>query len=264
MKHFVDLNKVFVLILVFLSLNITAQNYNKKVQAVIEIQNDEDFVSITGFTQNKQDVYQELRYELSVFKTSASGNKSKNNQAGRFVLDGNQKKQLSQTTINIDKNARVIALLLIYDLNDKIIGKDRVELNGKENRITIKKDIIKKLTNTNQNKQTDLSQSKEDGVEITGLVVEETKTKPGRDFYTIFNNLYNLNNLNGSQVVTIKEILALGRNTQLQVIVGGHLVHQFFMRPDKEYLTKMGDVSLIKVYRYFKSLKKMKEYVEQY
>lgn len=268
MKNLIKINVSLICALFMVSFNY-GQNYNKEVQAKIKVSTKEQIVSVEGLSINKQEEFQELRYVLSVFKTGENGNKSKNEQSGRFVLEANQRKQLSETTININEKSKIIALLLMYDLNDKIIDKDRVEMLGDNNQLVIKQNVLKKLSKkakvkSKLKKVSDQDDSKKDGVEIVGIVVEDTLTKLGRDFYSIFNNLYVFNEINGSEVVKIKEVFALGRNTKMEVYVGEKKVFNFFMKPQKEYLTKMGDYALIRVFKHFQSLKRLEQMIEQY
>ena len=124
-------------------------------------------------------------------------------------------------------------------------------------------DLLK--TNPKPVQQTvDVSSTKEDGVEIKGLVLEETKTKPGRDFYKLFYNLYTVNNINANKIVKIKEVLALGRNTKIEVLVGEKKVFEFFVRPSIDYLTKVNDQAILRVYKYLKNLEESADIQQRY
>lgn len=185
-----------------------AQIYNTEVEANINMENNGDMYQITGSAVNKTASNQSLRYVLSVIKNGQNNsNTSKNDQSGRFILEIGQKKNLSTTTINADDKDRVIILLLIYDEVDKPLGMDRVVINGTE------EDIEKeRLENVERERTVNVSpdaiNKAEDGVILRGIVTEETKTKPGRDFYRMFYSLYTTNNINGEEIVNIKETLS--------------------------------------------------------
>ena len=126
-----------------------SQLYNTEVQAKLDVNQDDNYLNIKGIAINKSGNQKSLSYKLSVFKTDQNNNKSKNQQSGQFVVDANQQKDLSTTSINFDKNTKFIILLLIYDANNAIIGKDRVVLNDDgQNSLDIKKDIAKKVNDT--------------------------------------------------------------------------------------------------------------------
>ena len=201
---------------------------------------------------------------MSVIKNGPNNsNTSKNDQSGRFILEIGQKKNLSTTTINADDKDRVIILLLIYDEVDKPLGMDRVVINGTE------EDIEKERLENVEREQTvnvspDAINKAEDGVILRGIVTEETKTKPGRDFYRMFYSLYTTNNINGEEIVNIKETLSLNNNTKIEISVANETVLEFFVRPQEEYLKTMSEVAIKRVYWYLQKYKENKNIQKHY
>ncbi len=243
---------------------IFAQIYNTEVEANINMENNGDMYQITGSAVNKTASNQSLRYVLSVIKNGPNNsNTSKNDQSGRFILEIGQKKNLSTTTINADDKDRVIILLLIYDEVDKPLGMDRVVINGTE------EDIEKeRLENVERERTVNVSpdaiNKAEDGVILRGIVTEETKTKPGRDFYRMFYSLYTTNNINGEEIVNIKETLSLNNNTKIEISVANETVLEFFVRPQEEYLKAMSEVAIKRVYWYLQKYKENKNIQKHY
>lgn len=225
-----------------------AQFTNVDVVAKIKTEKIDDAISIISTATNTTEVYKSLHYMFSVFRTDAQNNLSKNNQEGRFTLEANERKELSVVSLNIDDKEKVVVLLLIYE-EDKIIGKDRLAFNDQP---------IQKPRKIEEDSSTD------DGIELKGIVIEETKTKPGRDFYEFFYNSYTLNQINGSKIVGVYETLSFGRTTILQVKIEDKVIHQFIGKPDLEYLEQMSKLAIRKVYKYFKDLKKQKNDIFQY
>lgn len=377
--------KIITNVIIFLfTIGLFAQSYNAEIEAKLLIKEESGKVTITGTAFNKTQTSKNLNYKLSVFKTNGSQNNSNNQQSGEFVLNSNQQTNLSTTSVNFDSKTKVIILLLIYDANQNIIGKDRVVLNdNEENGLDVKKNIANKISDVaaalsvddfeakiqvdqqnefikisssgfnkteltksllykfvlfnneesinsieeeknsrfvisannkvnlasitfklednekkiaviliydldnniiaqdrmvfnddnknvikenkeEQENSQDVSVTRKDGVELRGIIVEDTKTKPGRDFYKLFYSLYTQNNINGKEVVKIKEVLALGLNTKIEVIVGDEEVFSFFVRPSLDYLTKINDYAMIKVYRHFKNLEKESKTIKRY
>lgn len=241
-----------------------SQIYNTKVEAEINTQQYDDVIQITGSALNKTSLSQSLRYVLSVIKNNPnSSNTSKNDQSGRIVLDQGQKKNLSTTTINSNDKDRIIILLLIYDENNKLLGMDRLVINGNEEDAQ-----IKELENQQSEKALEVSpdatDNKEDGIVLRGIVIEETKTKPGRDFYKMFYSLYSANNVNGDEIVTVKEVLAINNNTKIEIYVANEIVVEFFIRPQNEYLKTMSELSIKRVYWYLQQYKQNKSVKKHY
>jgi len=234
-----------------------AQHYNKEVEASIDLQIvDNSYFKVVGSAYNKTEINKSLRYVLSVIKSNErNSNSSNNKQEGRFVLEPGIKKNLSETSINVFEDDRTIILLLIYD-DDKIIGKDRKVLNGVEG----EEDLVKETSTENQ----DVKESQEDGFILRGMVIENTKTKAGGDFYDLFYSSYLSKNINGEKIVKVEEKLAIANNTQIQVVVGDDVVMQFIMNPRNQYLHAMVDQTIYRVNLYFQRLRNQKNQIIRY
>lgn len=233
-----------------------SQIYNKDVSAAIDLEvQDNSIIKITGSAHNTTEISKSLRYVLSVIKSGK--NKNNNKQEGRFVLEPGVKKNLSNTSINVNENDRTIILLLVYE-NEKIIGKDRKVLNGIEG----EDDEVRNLQKPSENK--DVKNANEEGFVLRGVVIEDTKTKAGNDFYDMFYSSYLTNNINGEEIVKIEERLAIGNTTQINVLVGNEVVVKFFVNPRTQYLKSMADNSIYRVNSYFQRLKDNKDQITRY
>ena len=186
---------VYILIccLLFTSLS-RAQFFNKEISASIKIEKTSEFYTFKAIAENKTPSDYNLRYAFLVFKKDANNNTSKSSQEDRFFLEANQRKILSSVTINYNVEGEIIIALLIYDENDKPIGKARIELP----------DGGKTVLETSA-PQAELSRDQaapDDGFTLQGYVVENTITKAGRDFYRyFFLDYYN------RQIVTPNDII---------------------------------------------------------
>lgn len=246
-------NKTFSITYVLLLLITTSgysQFYNTEVEAKIYLEKNNEFIEIKGASFNKTNLSQSLRYVLSVIRTDPeTGDKTKNDQSGRFVLGPRLKANLSNTTINANDPARTIVLLLVYNEEEKIVGKDRVVLNddpanNDKDAVTIESPIDETARASVDDTSADVNTGAEDGIVLRGIVVEESKTKPGRDFYKLFYSAYVQYNLNSKEIVTVKEVFALGRNTKAEVFVGETLVFTFFLKPQQDFLKEMTNAAI--------------------
>ena len=250
-----NLSKIIFLILLFFPFIMKSQYYNEKVEGKLKIENNDDFLTVTGVASNKLPVNKSLRYELSVIKSNG-GNSSKNAQSGRFTLEPNAIKELSTTSINLDTDSKVIILLLIYDLKDNLLGKDRYVINGgdeeqEEQDIKTYNEEIKK-------------KDRPDGIVLRGIVTEDTKTKAGNDFFNYFYSNYRNAKINSEKIIVIEEQFNMGRSTKILIKIDSKLVFQFFAQPKEDYLQSMADVSLRRVSRYLQQLKRDEESIKRY
>lgn len=231
------------LVLIFtFSVSGYTQVMNKEVKAKIETTEIENMLSVTGTAENITEVHKSMRYRLTVIKKNKrSKNLSNNSQDGRFTLEPNEKKVLSKTQVNISKEDETIVLLLLYDENDNIIGKDRIVV-GEE----------------------DKADQPADGLELTGIVSDETKTKFGKEFYDYFYGKYQEKKLNARKIVKVEEELSFGRTTRIKVVIDNDLINEFVSRPDEDFLVYMADESIARLIKYFQDVEKQKQYITQY
>lgn len=124
MKIFIHY-KLFVLLL--LSSISYSQITNTVVKAKIEMEEIEGKLKISSTAENLSDILQSLTYKLTVIrKSNVSDNQSSNSQEGLFTLDPSETKKLSETQLNMEKDVEIIVMLLFYDENKQMIGKDRI------------------------------------------------------------------------------------------------------------------------------------------
>lgn len=238
--------KIVLYIIAILSLcNLQAQSqvqqsyYNQQIKGEIYLEQKGDQVTIQGVASNLTDVSESIRYELAVLKKDNTNSTAKSNQKGRGVLNAKTKTILSTTSVNINNPSKITIMLLIYDIDDKLIGKDVKVL--KENTVQLEKETI----------------TARDGVELKGIVIEKTRTKPARDFYDYFYGEYHKYKINGERIVTVEEEFGQGRNSQIKIWVGRDVVYQFFVTPKKKYMRQMGDNAIRSVYQKFLLLKEL-------
>ncbi|WP_103071887.1 CsgE family curli-type amyloid fiber assembly protein [Aquimarina sediminis] len=236
---------VFVILTTLLFQISNAQYTNTDVIAKIKTETVDGAILILSTATNTTEVYKSLKYTISAFRTDTNNNVSRSNQEGRFTLEANESKLLSKVALNVEEGYKIVILLLIYE-EDKIIGKDRLAFNEDKDDKVQEED------------------SSDDGIVLKGIVVEETKTKPGKDFYDYFYTSYSLNQINGSKIVGVFEKLSFGRSTIIQVKIEDNVIHEFIGKPDLEYLEQMSKIAIRKVYKYFKDLKKQKNDIFQY
>jgi len=238
--------KIFIVLFALFFTNAHSQFYNKDIKAEILIEKTSEFYTFTATAENKTLSDHSLSYEFSVFSSDENNNVSKSSQGNRFYLESNQKVQLSVVTINYSVDTKVTLLLMIYDSENNPIGKDRIVLN--DNEASGEDDIENKIKGQQQayaNPQYGGDQAApQDGFVLPGLVIENTITKAGRDFYRYFySEYYNLGIQTGINI-TINEVPGRARTTRISVKVGDQLVWQFFSQPRKEFLKEMASTAL--------------------
>ncbi|GAA3771187.1 CsgE family curli-type amyloid fiber assembly protein [Flavobacterium ginsengiterrae] len=220
--------------------------YNKEVKAKIEVKEIENLLFITGTVENLKSEFKNISYKLSVFKKNKSNsNKSTNAQDGRVTLEPIQKVELSKTQVNYTKQDEVIVMLLIYDEENAIIGKNRI--------------VFGEETESDAGKSLPV-----DGIEMIGIVANDAKTKLGNDFYDMFYAQYSKLKVHTTKIVTVQEELTFGRTTKITILVDGEIIEEFISRPEEDFLKYMADSAAQKLFKYFKDQEKQNKMITQY
>jgi hypothetical protein len=225
-----------------------SQDVYKDVKAKIDIEKVEDVLFITGTAENLKSVYKNISYKLVVLKKNKSEtNKSNNAQDGRVTLEPMQKVSLSKTQVNANKDDQINIALFIYDEDNTVIGKDKVVIGND----------VKVESNVGSLKP-------KDGLEMIGIVSNETKTKLGNDFYDLFYKEYNKLKISSPKIISIQEELTFGRTTKITVNVDGEVIDEFITKPDEEFLEYMAESSSSKAFKYFKRIEKQEKSILHY
>jgi len=229
------LNKTFCSIcFCLISFNVFPQTSNVVgLKAKIEIVRQDRLVSISGYAENESPSFKEnISYRLLVLKKNKTGNFSKNLQSGDFSILSNQKKLLSNIKINLQKG-EILKIYLYLRKNNVLIDRDTVEVKTFE-------------------KELNTSAIKEKNIEIRGLVIDEALTKPGKDFYDFFYQLYNTSGANYPFIIKINEKPGIGISSQIIVKVGDRIVNRFFIQPKEDFLRNKAQQTLKLIENYNK------------
>lgn len=188
-----------------------------KVKGVINSTRTDDFLTLRAQAVNEEEFFiNELNYNFVVLKKGISGNLSKNNQSSDFSLKPKEEKQLSTIKINIKKNEELKVYLFIKH-KGKLINRDTLFYLQKE------KKIAKREVNEEQ-------------FLIRGIVIDEAKTKIGKEYHDFFYKEYIVTGRNYPFIIKIVEKPAMGRSSMLSIEVDRKKIHEFFARPEEDYL----------------------------
>lgn len=249
-----------------------SQLYNTTIQAKLDLESNADFVSLRASAINKTVLDQTAQYMLSVIKNDPNAEKpDKKDQKGWFTLAGDEQKSVDVATVSRSETNRIIVLLLIYNEQDKLIGKDRIVLNPtRADREMAARtgeqvfDIETAKGQENEENSYEKVLNTEEDFYLRGIITEDTKTKPGRDFYALYAAQYRQDGINGELIVTIKETLSIANNTKIEVIVGDTKVLEFIVRPQADFLKQAKDVAIQRTKKYFQDFRSGKLTIRHY
>lgn len=203
---------------IFLSVGFFGQE-DKKVTAKIESSIIENQIHLKAVVTNSTSIYKELNYLLLSIKKGDGGNLSNNQQSGKFSLNPNEVKTLSEINVNLEKKDALKAFLYIKDEEtQKLIAKDSLELNN---------DLFKKKV---------AKIEEEVFYELKGLTIDDTKSKVGKDFYDLFYIQYSQISDKSVSAITISELPGRGTNGQINIQIDDKLIYSFMTNPSEDYL----------------------------
>lgn len=209
---------------------ISAQE-NTAISGKIVTEKKEGQIKITAVAINTSEIFAELNYILVSVKKGKSGNSS-NKQSGKFSLNPSETKSLSQTSVNLSANDGLKVYLFIKDeQTDALISKDSLEIN-----------VEKFAAEVNYIPETNL--------ELSGLTINDTKTKIGQAFYDAFFSKYNQIPQKVEGTVTITEMPTMGRNTRIMLNLDDQLIHAFLSKPDEETIENEASQALGNLLQY--------------
>lgn len=233
------INNIMLLLLLMFGFYASFAQAEKDIQAKIKIVQTDNMVSIYATATNSTStIYDDLIYSFLTLKESETGNLSKNSQSGPFSLLSNESKTLSSQKLNLDPKGKV-KLYLFVRKDGKVLAKDTLHIGN----------IEKKFQNT------PLEESK---IEISGLIIENVMTKPGKDFYEYFSQFNRTNGINYPFVVVVNEKPQLGgRNSEINITINDNIVFRFNTQPKEEYLQMAAMQANKAIYDYFAKRKSL-------
>ncbi len=212
----------FILFL-FFSVVVNGQEFDTyKVEGEIKLMHKDDFYLLRAFVINKEVFFiEELDYNLVVLKKGVTGNYSKNNQSSPFSLEPEEEKELASVRINMKEGEEIKAYLFIKN-KEKLIHRDTLFVG-----YNVKKTQQKKVSKQQNNEAQYL---------IKGIVIDEAITRIGKDYHDYFYREYLVSGRKYPYIITITEKPAFGRNSIIGVNAEGKKVHEFFAKPEEDYL----------------------------
>lgn len=116
--------------------------------------------------------------------------------------------------------------------------------------------LAQTVTNHNQKK---MDNENANDIEISGLVIDATQTKIGKDFYDLFYQQWNeLENI-PTQSITINERALPQLGSQISVEVGDHLIFLQYIQPRYEIIEQMAEYALQQTIAYVQNYDEMQK-----
>ncbi|MDQ0475817.1 MULTISPECIES: CsgE family curli-type amyloid fiber assembly protein [Chryseobacterium] len=211
---------ISLMFLIFCGIKSHAQDLNKVI-AKIETHDVEGAFNLKAVVQNQSEVFRSLNYIFLAVKKDKGKNMSSSKQENKFTLLPKETKVLSEISINANKDDALKVYLFIKDEKTaKVIAKDSLEMNSKNFKNAVS---YEKTTN-------------EENMMMTSLVINDSKTRIGDEFYRKLFSVLMLNDIKFGFRVRIAELPSTGTNMMLQIFANDENILSFMARPEDDYL----------------------------
>lgn len=216
------------------------------IKAAIDVKQTEDILDIKAKAINNDDIIHGLNYLLIVIKQSKTGNLSNNKQEGEFVIQPNQEKLLSGIFLNITKEDQLkIYLFIRNEKENMLISKDSVFINIAPNTQT---QNLKQTTN-----MANLKRAAKEDYTIKGIMVDNTKSKVGKDFFDMLFNQYSQLSEKYTFTITLRELPSFSNNGIISIEVEDLTIFTLRAIPNEEYLNLQLQLCLQQINNYNKN-----------
>lgn len=101
-----------------------------------------------------------------------------------------------------------------------------------------------------------------EGLEIDGLIIDETRTKAGRDFYSLFYSKWQAPVQASNFSIVLKEYPTRGRVSRLGIEVNGKLAYQSVLQPRSDLLELSANQAISVVKQHLKDQKQLKNQLD--
>ncbi len=203
------------------------------MMAKIILERNDIFVQVNAVVENSAHLFKnELSYQLLLLKRAGTSNSyQKEEHTGEFTILPNEKKSVAQLKLSLNNSEEVKVFLFVRE-GKTLLAQDVIIINDVE-------EIYRNTSIT------------EEQIAIKGLVIDEVKTKIGKDFYDIFYQKYLQSGEQYSFIININEKPFIGgRGSLVSVQIGDHKLFEFQARPDEDLLKQAADYSLTLIKNY--------------
>ncbi|MCO6488896.1 MAG: hypothetical protein J5I98_10785 [Phaeodactylibacter sp.] len=175
-----------------------------------------------------------LGFDFILTGTDKNNNSISNNQDGQVKLAGEESKMIASTRMVLSELKDFEAVLLIY-YQDILMDSD-----------TLVYSADRQKQNDGAAYEEDVSQEgdfegQDSGFEFGGLVIDNTRTRAGRDLYDLFYAQWESPAGSGDYYIKLEEFPGRGRTTRLVVWLDDEKIVETNLLPNFDYLERLSD-----------------------
>lgn len=218
---------------------------------------ESDTAYIKGLLVNLGENKKEVKWEMEIHRESATSliNDKKN---GEVIIEPFFPQIISEIDIDLKKREYFVIVLNVLDSKNELLATDT--LISTDIDPTLKKVVRKNFPIVAK----PLSKPRHnlDALEIDGLILDETRTKVGRDFYEILYNKWTPPMGARDYLITIKETPSRGIGASLAIEVNGNIILYRFVQPRGGLIEQEANITIAHLKQYLKRNENLKQDLE--
>ena len=258
--HFVQVIRLICLIVILNSISINPIHASGKIslKAWIDFIEEDSTAFVKGLFVNLTDKVETFDWEMTLERESLAG---KSNEAfnGSFIAEPSIPMMIADVDVDLKKREYFVIILNVFDKKKSLIGTD-----------TLTSDLIdpslKKPPPPTENpvlaKELKKPIKNVDALEIDGLILDETRTKIGRDFYEFFFNKWIPPAGAKDFLITIKELPSRGIGARVSIVVNDNVVLSRFLQPRGDIVEEQALISIRAIRRHLEQAENLKQSID--
>lgn len=252
------LTKVSLVLIIIFGINFNAIHANDTIQVKVWIDyiEENDSLFVKGLMANLNEDPQKLNWEMKVenYSIPDSSKTIKGEVTAEFFLPI----LAVETNVDLKKKEYFEIIFSVFDSTMEVLDSDTLKISS------IDPEVKKPPPPTPVIAKRALPRPgvSNDAIEIDGLILDETRSKIGRDFYETFYNRWTPPMGAKDFSIIIKELPPRGIGARVSIHVNDNLVLFRFLQPRGEVVEQEANISISYVKRYLMQNENIKQDME--
>jgi len=226
------------------------------LKAWIDFIEEDKTAFVKGLFVSLSDKPQSFDWEMTLEKESLKG-KTKESFDGTFVTQPQIPMMIAEVEVDLKKREYFVIIFNVFNKKKDLVGTDTLTSEKIDPTLTppppslpiVKNNLEKPGMNP-------------DALEIDGLILDETRTKMGRDFYELFYKKWSPPIGTSDFLITIKELPSRGIGARVSIVVNENVVLSRFLQPRGDIVEEQANISIVFVKRYLEQNENLKKSID--
>lgn len=249
---------IVVLYFIFCSnLSTTYAFDSTSVKVWIDFIEENDSVFVKGLSINMTENSIQLNWEMDIHKETVAGYYDKKLN-GKLTAQPFFPSIISETEIDLKKREYFVIIFKVFDPENNLVGTDTLLSTQIDSSLVQPSPPEQPIAKRNLPKP----RNNLDALEIDGLILDETRSKIGRDFYELFYNRWNPPFGAKDYLITIREMPGRGIGARISIEINENVILYRFLQPRNDSVEEEANLTISYVKRYLQNSENLKQDME--